>query len=53
MKGSIRFLVGFLAVAGGVGAIETGPMLAVPLLVAVAGLAVMASGANALKANAA
>lgn len=51
MKGSIRFIAGFAVVFGSVGAIETGPSLAVPLLLAVAGLAVMASGADALKSR--
>lgn len=53
MKGSIRALVGFLMAYGAVGAIETGDALLVPVALAVVGLAVMASGVGALKANAA
>ena len=53
MKGSIRAFVGFMLAFGAVGAIETGDALLVPVLVAVVGLATMASGVNALKVNAA
>ena len=53
MKGSIRALVGFLTVFGAVGTIEIGDALLVPIVLAIVGLAVMASGTSALKANAA
>lgn len=52
MKGSIRFIVGFLIVFGAVGAIENsltneGAMLGV--LVAALGLGIMALGTSAMK----
>ena len=41
MKGSIRLLVGFLCVMGGVGGMETNPEFLPSLSWAVAGLALM------------
>lgn len=52
MKGSIRFIVGFLIVFGAVGGIEqsiTNSALLGGVAVALVGLAIMASGAGALK----
>lgn len=51
MKGSIRSLVGFLMAFGAVGGIETGSALVPCVVVAVAGLALMASGVAALKSE--
>jgi len=53
MKGSIRIIVGFLIVFGAVGNLDFDPS-ASPLtqgLIALVGLAIMASGANAAKRN--
>lgn len=52
MKGSIRFIVGFLIVFGAVGGIEqsiTDSAMLAGVVVALAGLGIMASGASALK----
>ena len=51
MKGSIRALVGFLLAYGAVGGMETGSPLIPTMALAVAGLAVMASGVFAMKGN--
>jgi hypothetical protein len=53
MKGSIRFLLGILITAGAVGGIETeSATLLQGTLLAMAGLAIMYSGANALSKEA-
>ena len=51
MKGSIRFIVGFLVVFGAVGGIEncTDSQLLTLLIIAAAGLGLMASGSGALR----
>ena len=49
MKGSIRAIGGFMLAFGAVGGIETGSALIPCLAIAIAGLALMASGVNALK----
>lgn len=51
MKGTIRFVVGFLMVFGAVGGMETGTDAQLPMQLGLAlvGLLVMASGAGALK----
>jgi hypothetical protein len=49
MKGSIRAIGGFLLAFGAVGGIETGSPLAPTLAIAIAGLAIMASGISAMK----
>jgi hypothetical protein len=51
MKGSIRFIVGFLLVFGAVGGMENGTDAELPfqLGMAVAGLLIMYSGARTLK----
>ena len=52
MKGSIRFIVGFLIVFGAVGGIENAletTTLMLLILVAALGLGIMASGTKALK----
>ena len=49
MKGSIRAITGFLLAFGAVGGIETGSALAPTLAIAIAGLALMASGVKAMK----
>lgn len=52
MKGSIRFIVGFLIVFGAVGGIEnslSNSALLAGIIVAGFGLGIMASGAKALK----
>ena len=54
MKGSIRFIVGMLLTFGAVGGIENSVAnteLAYSVLVAIVGVAIMASGVNALKGN--
>lgn len=52
MKGSIRFMLGLLIVAGAVGGIETeSATLLQGIVFSVIGLAIMFSGANALKEN--
>ncbi len=52
MKGSIRFFAGLLIVAGAVGGIETeSASLLQGAVLAALGLAIMYSGANALKEN--
>jgi hypothetical protein len=52
MKGSIRFFLGILITAGAVGGIETeSASLLQGTLIAMVGLAIMYSGANALKEN--
>jgi hypothetical protein len=48
MRGSIRALVGFLLAFGAVGGIETGSSLIPCVLIAVAGLGIMASGVSAM-----
>lgn len=51
MKGSIRAIVGFLIVFGAVGGIEncTDSQLLTLIIVAAAGLGIMASGTNELR----
>ncbi len=49
MKGSIRMAVGFLAVFGAVGGIETGGDLAALVAVAACGLILAYSGVRAMK----
>ena len=50
MRGSIRAFVGFLIAYGAVGGIETeSASLLVGTMVAVAGLAIMASGVSAMR----
>lgn len=51
MKGSIRFVVGFLIAFGAVGGIEncTDSQLLTLIVVAAAGLGLMASGSGALR----
>lgn len=52
MKGSIRFFAGLLIVAGSIGGVETeSASLLQGTLLAALGLAIMYSGANALKEN--
>lgn len=53
MRGSIRFLVGFLIVFGAVGTLDVNPDadLLVQTLIAVCGLAIMFTGVNAMKGN--
>jgi hypothetical protein len=52
MKGSIRFFVGLLIVAGSVGGVETESAdLLEGFLLSIVGLAIMYSGANAMKEN--
>ena len=50
MKGSIRALVGFLIVYGAVGSLDADPQASVLAMgaLATAGLALMASGVNAM-----
>ena len=50
MKGSIRFVVGFLMAFGAVGGIDAGNELLPCVALAVAGLAIMASGVSAQRA---
>ena len=51
MKGTIRFVVGFLLVFGAVGGMETGTDAQLPMQLglALAGLLLLASAAGALK----
>ena len=51
MKGSIRFILGLVLVLGAVGTMDADPSASVLVqsLIAVAGLAVMASGTTALR----
>ena len=49
MKGSIRAIGGLLITLGAVGGIETGGPLLSGIVVAAIGLAIMASGTNAMK----
>ena len=51
MKGTIRFFLGFFIAAGAVGTLDMNPdaSVLVQSTIALAGLAVMASGAKALK----
>ena len=51
MKGSIRAIGGFLLAFGAVGGIETGSPLAPTLAIAIAGLAIMASGISAMNSR--
>jgi hypothetical protein len=53
MRGSIRFLVGFLIVFGAVGTVDVNPDadLLVQTVIAICGLAVMLTGVNAMKGN--
>lgn len=48
MTGSIRAVVGFLMVFGAVGGLDNGSSLGLCVGVAVAGLALMAAGVNAM-----
>ena len=48
MQGSIRTLVGFLIAFGAVGGIENGAPLLAGTALAIAGLALMASGVSAM-----
>lgn len=48
MKGSIRILGGFLITFGAVGGLDNGSPLLVCMAAAVVGLAIMASGVQAL-----
>ena len=48
MKGSIRSLVGFLMVFGAVGGMDNGSPLVPVVLIALAGLALMYSGVQAM-----
>jgi hypothetical protein len=48
MRGSIRALVGFLIAFGAVGGIENGEPLMTGVLLALAGLGIMASGVSAM-----
>lgn len=49
MNGTVRILIGFLLLLGGVGGIENSPELfpTAPLLIAIGGLILLASGAIA------
>ena len=49
MKGSIRSMVGFLIAYGAVGGMETGSDLLTCVVVAAAGLLIMASGVFAMR----
>lgn len=51
MRGSIRALVGFLMVFGAVGGMDTGSPLLACVVLAVAGLALMASGVSAMNSR--
>lgn len=51
MRGSIRTLVGFLMVFGAVGGLDTGSPLVACVAIAVAGLALMASGVSAMNSR--
>jgi hypothetical protein len=51
MRGSIRALVGFLMAFGAVGGMDTGSPLVACVVLAVAGLALMASGVSAMNSR--
>lgn len=51
MRGSIRTLVGFLMVFGAVGGLDNGSPLVACVAIAVAGLALMASGVSAMNSR--
>lgn len=50
MRGSIRMAAGFFMVFGAVGGIENGSPLLAGVAIAIAGLAMMASGVSAMNA---
>jgi hypothetical protein len=53
MRGSIRFIVGFLIVFGAIGTVDVNPAadLLVQTVIAICGLAVMLTGVSAMREN--